>query len=373
MPEAVDLYDLLQQLSGGIEDLFPDKVWVRAEIASVQLRSNGHCYLELTGNDGRSMVAKARAVIWRNVFPTLSACFTEATGSPLSEGMQVLVRAQVSYSALYGLSLVIDEIEPEFTVGAAEIERQRTIKKLEDESLMDAQKALSPVTLPYSLAVVSAGDAAGFGDFCRHIEGNPYGFVMKVTLFPATMQGESCPSSVGSALEAIAAEKGEYDAVLLMRGGGSNTDLACFDDYELCRAIASCPLPVFTAIGHERDYHVADMVAFSFAKTPTALADCFIDMYASEDERLSSFSSRLALLFSSRLSAMSSKLDVLESRIVNADPRRLLGRGYALVCGKEGNILRGVSGVSEGDELRIVMRDGNITALVKEVKTLNDN
>ena len=114
-------------------------------------------------------------------------------------------------------------------------------------------------------------------------------------LFPATMQGNQAPESISDALEEVQTASKQYDAVLILRGGGSNFDLQCFDDYGLCFNIANCPLPVFTAIGHDKDYHVADMVAYDFVKTPTALADLFIDCVAAEDERISNFSNRLRL------------------------------------------------------------------------------
>lgn len=356
MTDAIDLLDLLGRLRGGLSGLFPEKLWVKAEIASLQARGNGHCYLELSQSDDSGVAARARAVIWRNSWLQIAPYFREVTGSPLDAGMSILARVQVSFSELYGLSLVIDEIEPSFTLGEAELLRRRTVARLEEEGLISLQKGLGLAPLPYRLAVISAADAAGFGDFCRHLEENEYGFVFEISLFEALMQGENAPASICGAL---ALTEG-YDAVLILRGGGSALDLACFDDYGLCRAIALHGVPVFTAIGHDRDRHAADMVAYGSVKTPTALADLFIDAFASEDERIASFSMRLRMAFLSRLAEMSSALDRLSERIHAADPGTLLSRGYSLVTDSRGVIVKKASGIHPGDVLSIRFADGEV-------------
>ena len=362
--EKMSLLELQELIRDGVESAVPDKLWVLAEVASVQAKSNGHCYLELSESEDGRLVAKARAVIWKNIWFALRKYFVEATGSDLAPGMQILARVQASYSELYGLTLVIDELEPQFTIGAAEIEKRRTIERLEKEGLIDKQKELELSPLPYSLAVISAADAAGFGDFCRHLEQNEFGFRFKVELYPATMQGESAPESIVDALQQIEADGG-YDAALILRGGGSVLDLACFDDYGLAFAIANCSIPVFTAIGHDRDYHVADMVAFDFVKTPTALADVFIDCFAAEDERISGYGNRLRLALSNKLSSMESALALLEHRIKSADPRQILTRGYSLVTDGKGVVVNSATRLHKGQTVRILFADGTVEAEIK--------
>lgn len=362
--EYVELIQLQLLLKEEIAGIFPERMWVKAEISSLQARSNGHCYLELSqSREGEGVIAKARAVVWRGRWQILSRCFKEETGSELKAGITVLLHVQVSYSELYGFTLVVDDLDAAFTVGEAELQKRRTIEKLTKDGLIDRQKSLEPSALPYKLAVVSARDAAGFGDFCRHLEQNEYGFAFSVNLFEAAMQGDGAPESISEALQSIEAEGG-YDAVLIMRGGGSVLDLACFDDYALCFAIASCPIPVYTAIGHDRDYHVADMVAYDFVKTPTALADRFIDELAAEDELISSFSHRLRLAFSNRISRMESELDMLYARIRNADPRNVLSRGYSLVTDSRGVVLKSASCVKPGDTVGVRFADGTLNCLV---------
>lgn len=363
--EAVDLLTLQRLVREGLEELFPESVWVRAEIASLMVKSNGHCYMELCQSGDSGVVAKAKAIVWKNNYLLLSSFFREASGKELCPGITILARARINYSELYGLSLIIDDIDPSVTLGEAELRKRQTVAKLEEEGLLEKQKGLSMPQLPRRLAVISAKDAAGFGDFCRHLEENEYGFTYSVTLFEAAMQGESAAESISDALAAVETAPGvAYDAVLILRGGGSALDLACFDDYGLCFTIANFPIPVLTAIGHDRDYHVADMVAFDYVKTPTALADVFIDAFAAEDERITSYSSRLRLAFQARLSGMESAVELLRARIDAADPRKVLGRGYTLVTDGKGVVCKSSSGIREGDVLRIFFSDGELKVKV---------
>ncbi|MBR5076317.1 MAG: exodeoxyribonuclease VII large subunit [Bacteroidales bacterium] len=360
--EYIDLLELQTMLREELEVSFPERVWVRAEIASLQAKANGHCYLDLSQDEGGRTVAKAKAVIWRSRYLPLRAYFREATGGELAAGMEVLLRVQVNYSELYGLTLTVDEIEPRFTLGAAELQRRKTLEKLEAEGLLDRQQELELPLLPYRLAVISARDAAGYGDFRHHLEENAYGFVFEVELFEATMQGLEAPESIVDALERVECAPEPFDAVLLMRGGGSALDLACFDDYGLCFAIANCPVPVYTAIGHERDVHVADRVAFEAVKTPTALADRFIEAFAAEDERISSYSTRLRTAFLSKVAAMESRLDALGERIRRADPRNILSRGYSLITDTKGIVLKSARQLPPGTRFQVLFADGIVTA-----------
>ena len=364
--EYIDLLELQSQLRGEIEISFPERVWVRAEIASVQAKANGHCYLDLSQSEDGRIVAKAKAVIWRSRAEALRTYFREATGGELAAGMEVLLRVQVSYSELYGLSLTVDEIEPRFTLGAAELQRRRTLEKLEADGLLDRQQELEPALLPYRLAVISARDAAGYGDFRRHLTENAYGFVFEVQLFEATMQGEDAPASIVDALERVECAPAPFDAVLILRGGGSALDLACFDDYGLCFAIANGPVPVYTAIGHDRDFHVADRVAHEAVKTPTALADRFVEAFAAEDERISAYGNRLRMAFAARLAAMEQRLAALGDRIRAADPRNVLSRGYTLVTDAAGVVVKTAAALPPGTKFKVLFADGTIEAVVRD-------
>lgn len=388
--EFVDLFEFQSKLKEGIECLFPKRIWLRAEISAVKARQGSHCWLELSQSNAEGLIAKASAVIWSSKYRFIAPYFQSVTGSPLKEGMVVLVEVQANYSQLYGFSLVINDIDPEYSLGLKELERQRTIGRLQKEGLMDLQKELTLALLPHRLAVVSAEDAAGFRDFVRHLDDNPYGFRMDVTLFPALMQGSECPSSVISAMDAVLECGEDFDAVLILRGGGSKLDLACFDDYRLASVIAQYPLPVLTAIGHDQDYHVCDMVAHSYLKTPTALADEILSIYEDEDARLSSFMTRIRMAASGRLAVSDSALSMLRGRIRNAfalkiasmesalgllharisaaDPRKLLERGFALALDSNGVRIKVADGVRAGDKVSVLFPDGTLKCTVDDVE-----
>ena len=345
--------------------------------------------MELSQSDESGLIAKASAIIWSSKYRFIAPYFESVTGSPIQEGMVILVEVQPTYSQLYGFSLIINDIDPEFSLGLKELERQRAIERLQSEGLMDLQKELALPALPYHLAVISASDAAGYRDFIRHLDENPYGFKVDPELYPALMQGAECPSSVIAALDAVLGSGKEYDAVLILRGGGSKLDLACFDDYEMAAVIAQYPLPVLTAIGHDHDYHVCDMVAHEHVKTPTALADFIMAMYEDEDARLTSYQTRMRLAFSARVSAMEnqvgrlgdrirnafamkaslaeSALNVLQARIAAADPRRIMERGYALAVDAQGVVLKSAAGVCAGDKVSVMFSDGTVEAKVMDV------
>ena len=388
--EFLDLLQFQSRLKEGVECLFPNRLWLRAEVSSIKARPGGHCWLELSQSDDRGLVAKASAVVWSSKYRFLAPYFESVTGSPLQEGMVILVEIQVSYSQLYGLSLIVNDIDPEYTLGLKELERQKTIARLQSEGLIGLQKELDLPVLPYRLAVVSAEDAAGFRDFVKHLEENPYGFKMEVTLFSALMQGAECPASIVAALDSVLEADEPYDLVLIMRGGGSRLDLACYDDYGLSAVIAQFPLPVFTAIGHDQDYHVCDMVAHSYLKTPTALADELISIYEDEDAALTSFVSRIRLAAAAKISAAESRigllkarllsqmamkiaqheaaLKVMEARIAAADPRRLLERGYVLALDCDGVVMKNAAGRKTGDNVVLMFPDGSLECTVDNVK-----
>ena len=388
--EHIDLLELQNRLKQGIELLFPSRIWIKAEISAVKARSGGHCYMELSQSDSKGLTAKASAIIWSSRYRFIAPYFESVTGSPLQEGMTVLVEVQVNYSQLYGMSLIINDIDPEYSLGLKELERQRTIERLQKEGLMDLQKELLFPALPYRLAVISAEDAAGYRDFMRHLHENPYGFSFETELYPALMQGVDCPSSIIAALDSINDSQEIYDVVLILRGGGAKLDLACYDDYDLAAVIAQYPLPVITAIGHDQDYHVCDMVAHEYLKTPTALADFILEIYEDEDARLSSFATRMKIAFTGRLAAMDaalvnlqgrirngavmklslceSKVELLRTRIESSDPRKILERGYALATDADGVVMKGVVNRAKGDKVSVVFADGTIDCIVENVR-----
>ncbi len=381
-----DIYTLGQLLGfvkEAIDENLPAPLWVKAEIQQLARNRSGHCYLTLIEKsaDSRTTVAEARAIIWGSKFPGISSRFEFETGRKLEAGIAVLCCVQANYSPVYGFSLIISDIDPSYTAGEAFLQRQRTIARLQSEGMigLNAQNPLP--LLPRRLALISSATAAGYGDFMDHLHGNAYGFKFSSELFAAPMQGADAPAGIIAALSTVADRRGEFDAVLIMRGGGSASDLACFDDYDLALAIAQFPLPVFTAIGHERDVHVADMVAAEYLKTPTALADYFVDIFSGESLRLQNLSSRLSLAVRGKISQSRLKtentvmrlraavrektaqqrqrISLLEYRVGALNPAAILAKGFALTL-KEGRRITGKSQVAGGDEVTIMFADGSV-------------
>ena len=388
--EFIDLFEFQTRLKEGVESLFPKRLWLKAEVSAIKARSGGHCYLELSQSNEKGLIAKAGAVIWSSRYRFIAPYFESVTGSPIQEGMSILVEVQPSYSQLYGFTLVINDIDPEFSLGVRELERQKTIERLQNEGLMGLQQELVLPFLPYRFAVISAEDAAGYRDFVKHLDENPYGFKVELDLFPALMQGKDCPESIVAAMDRVLDSQVEYDAVLILRGGGAKLDLACYDDYSLAAVIAQYPMPVLTAVGHDQDFHVCDMVAHEYVKTPTALADFILEIYEDEDERISALETRMRLGMTNRLyreeslldslaarikgafqlkiAAVEANLNMLQARIEAADPRRILQRGYVLATDADGVVLKGVSGRSEGDKVSMMFADGALDCTVTQVR-----
>lgn len=255
-----------------LAEAFPLPVWVAAEISEMKVNYSGHCYLELVEKGGTNGVpaAKASAVIWRSHYGPIATYFASKTGEQLAVGMKVLVRVTISYHELYGLSFQIQDIDPTYTLGDWEQQRQQTITRLREEGVWDMNRELGVPRVPQRVAIVSSANAAGYQDFCKEIARSPYR--IELTLFEAFMQGHAAEDSIIEALESVAERADEFDIVALIRGGGSQSDLACFNSYRLCAHVAQFPLPIVTGIGHDKDESVADMVAAQRLKTPTAVA-----------------------------------------------------------------------------------------------------
>ena len=294
---------------------------MKAEIASWSPRANGHCYLSLSQSRGGKSIAEARAMIWNWKYPQLVRYFEDTTGQKLQAGITVLLRVQVNFSEVYGLTLYIDDIDAAFTLGEQALERKKAIEKLEKEGLMDLQKELALPDIPRRLAVVTSKTAAGYQDFRNHLLKNPQGYAFQLDLYEALMQGEQAPASIMEALQEASGK--DYDAILILRGGGSELDLQCFDDYNLAVAIAGSPVPVITAIGHDKDVHIADMVAHESVKTPTALADLFLDAFLAQDESLDRLAGRIGTAARQLVARQELRLQSADAAIRSAIQRRI--------------------------------------------------
>ena len=251
--------------------------WVIAETSDLRLNRSGHCYTELIEKDARGeTVAKMGAAIWAGNYSKLYNKFLKATGQVLATGMKVLVNVSVSYHRLYGMKVVINDIDPSYTMGDMERQRQEILNRLKAEGIIDMNKQLPFTQVPQRIAVISAEGAAGYGDFMNQLLGNPYGLQFYTCLFNAVMQGAQTVPTVLAALDRINAHQQLFDCVVIIRGGGATSELNSFDNYDLAANVAQFPLPVIVGIGHERDVTVLDYVAGKRVKTPTAAAEWLI-------------------------------------------------------------------------------------------------
>lgn len=383
------LLQLQERIREGIEEAVPPVVWITAEIGELKMHSSGHCYLEFVSyrEKGHAVAAKARGTIWSSTFRLLKPYFETTAGVALASGLNVLVKVQVSFSPIYGLSLNVLDIDPSFTVGELELKRQQTIARLKDEGCFDMNSSLQIPSLPRRIAIISSPTAAGYRDFMKQLHGNEGGFRFHTELFAAQMQGEEAPGSIVAALEEIASRESEFDAVAIIRGGGAAMDLVCFDDYTLAVNIAQFPLPVVTGIGHDHDFHIADMVAHTWLKTPTAAADFFVDAFMQQYQFIMHLFQRISLTLAQKISierqrllqlhnsmaqsvaALVSRrrqeLDILKLRLDAADPSRILAKGFAMVAvdGKRAS----AGDFVEGRRVRLTLHDGTVEFTVGEV------
>ena len=382
---SLSLSELCAELDQCIQQGLPGTYWVRAEIA--QLTDKGHCYLELVEKGEKGIfAAKIRATCWSNTWQLISAYFQQETGKRPEPGMQVLVEVSVDFHPIYGLSLNIRNIDPAFTLGDLARQRQLTLQQLEKDGVLDMNKSLSLPTVIRRIAVISAEDAAGYGDFCHQLTDNPYRLQFSTQLFPAVMQGEQAARSIINALSAIAGVADDFDSVVIIRGGGATTDLTCFDDYSLASHCAQFPLPILSGIGHTRDVSIVDMVVHQSLKTPTAVAEALIDHNARQLVRIDELRQRLAHVatqmvalrrrqieqlrltlqytVSNTIQAELGKLRMFEQAIRLHSPEQIFRKGYSLtLC--DGKVLRHAADVPAGTTITTVLADGELTSVTQ--------
>lgn len=308
---AITLSALQRAIKDAIKSSLPARYWVVAEINQLSIAAAGHCYMELIerNEDSGQTLAKSSAAIWRyNVSPLFNR-FSSSTGEELRQGVKVMFLAEVSYHELYGASLVIHDVDPTYTLGEAELQRRRIIARLEKEGLLERNSEVEHPAVIQRIAIISSATAAGYGDFMDELLGNEYGYSYSTTLFQATMQGDSCQESVVAAMQQIYQSHESFDAIVIIRGGGSASDLSCFDNYEIARTIAHSPLVVIAGIGHDRDITITDMASGISLKTPTAVARFLIDSTMEYDTMLSEQRSFIEELYRGYLSSERESLE----------------------------------------------------------------
>jgi exodeoxyribonuclease VII large subunit len=295
MTEKLSLTELQLIIRDSLYLALPDMYWVIAEISEIKENYAGHCYLELIEKhpDEKNVRARVKAIIWSKRYRFLKSFFENITGESLKEGLKILIKTKVEYHELYGLSLIISDIDPAFTIGEMALKRQLVIKRLEQEGVFSMNKELDLPAVPQRIAIISSKNAAGYSDFINQLKGNSFGYIFYTALIETVMQGIETENGVISALDKIAANSHLFDLVVIIRGGGSQSDLSWFDNYSIAYHITQFPLPVVTGIGHDKDMSVTDLVANKSLKTPTAVADFLIDNVAGAENHIIEMSSEI--------------------------------------------------------------------------------
>jgi len=373
-----------------IETDLADEYWVQAELAECR-ESRGHCYMELIEKDEQSNtpVARASAKCWKNTWTIVRQDFERQTGQSLRAGMKVLLRVYAQFHEAYGFSWIVTDIDPTYTLGDMARRRQEIIRQLKEEGIFDLQRELQLPLFCQHIAVISAPQAAGYGDFVRQLEDNAYGFRYSVTLFPATMQGEQTEQSIIAALDQIYSTNStlQYDCVVIIRGGGATSDLSGFDTLALAEHVAQFPIPVITGIGHDRDESILDMVAYQHVKTPTAAAALLIDhlkqvadriadarqriptlalrVISDSRHRIELLQSRLPMAIERRLTAQKHRLENITIQLQGYDPQLLLKRGYSITL-LNGRAIRDPRQLKPGDVVETRVEKGTFRSIVEE-------
>ena len=432
-----DEQDTIYSLSGLAEGLrfaiyhaFPDQVWVQAEIAKLNIYPrSGHVYLDLVEKEGSTTQAQMRGIIWANDYPAIRGKFETVTGEPFREGLKILFLARCNFHASYGFSLWISDVEPSFTLGELSRVKKLTIDWLHRDKLFDLNKQRPIPSLPLRIAVISAETSKGYLDFIQVIRQHNISYRFEITLFPALLQGDKAVESIREQLKMIGWTKDEgrrtrddenklptahcplptgFDLVAIIRGGGDEIGLTCFDSYDLARDICTFPLPVITGIGHSTNETVVEMVAALNRITPTEVAydllsrlDAAYEALAEAEselrtqvtwllserkeqltrhsENLRSITLTLAgrqrsdldhqgktirLLVNHLFSSRKAMLSGLEGQVSHLDPKKILQRGYSMTYDQQGRILKDASGVNAGEKIQTELAKGTIKSTV---------
>ena len=417
MSEIIDsrqifsLSEVTKSISRVIASRYASTYWIKAEMNKLNHYSHsGHCYPDLIEKSKGKVVAEMRGVIWSDDYRRINKQFVAILKEPLKDGINILICSKITFDPIYGISLNIIDIDPSFTLGELESEKQRTIQSLNKEDLFTFGKRLKFPLLARKIAVISVETSKGYADFLNTLDNNAYSYRFFHMLFPALLQGEKAVNSILSQLKNIEKVKHHFDIVVIVRGGGGDVGLSCYNNYALAKAIAQFPIPVLTGIGHSTNVTVSEMIAYINAITPTALAELLIKKFndyvntvekAKEliilrtNRRLSqenvSITNMARLLRSSSLSRIvnhSFQLDNLRSKLQSGihgaivlnkssldllghkkeamDPMNVIRRGYTMTL-HEGKILKNTDDIRLGDALTTILESGRIKSTIDEV------
>jgi len=396
---------------------YPGAFWIKAEMNRLnRYAQSGHCYPDLVEKSDGRIVAQMSATIWKDDYQRINELFLRTLLEPLKDGIKILFSARISFHPVYGLNLRITEIDPSWSLGELEKEKRQAMERIRQEGIFHANKLQSLPLLPARIAVISAETSNGYADFRKIMEGNPWGYRFFHMLFPSLLQGDNAVPSILHQLERIGKVKRHFDAVAIIRGGGGDIGLSCYNTYSLAREVALFPLPVITGIGHSTNETVTEMVAYRNAITPTDLADFLVQKFhdfavqvnrasekiagetrrllLDEHERLKNRvrycrlgvngllaneaaairqeMARLELGSSGYFRERITELRSLERNIELLDPANVMKRGYSITLAGD-RLLKTVGDVGPGTRLKTIVMDGQVVSTTVSVKKTRKN
>ena len=406
---SISLFELNEHIRRALALNFPDAVWIRAEVGQLK-ESRGHFYFNLVqkSEETDELIARSDAVLWGRKFKSLARQHGSLINDLLQEGLELLLKVQVEFHESFGFKLMVEDIDPNFTLGKLAIERQKVLGKLKKKRLLEKNSLLTTPTVLQRIAVLSNSTAAGYHDFINQIQSNKYGHDYELELFPIALQGAKVESEILEKFEIIKSRKKEFDCVVIIRGGGSKIDLAAFDSFEIGKTIANFKLPVFTGIGHEIDEGIADYVAHTALKTPTAVAEFIISHNAYFEEQLmrnwlqireintqilreaklqlESIHQNIKHLSLENIRNQNRMIDYMEQEIPRAakgvlktekskvdnieklcktlSPEQILKRGYSITT-KKGKVIKNPKDLKKGDVVKTILKKGTVESKVE--------
>ncbi len=371
-----------------VERTYPQPYFIKAEILKLNFYPHsGHCYPELVEKEGNAIKAEMRAIIWAANYQRINDRFVQITGNPLKENISILCLARIEFSPKHGLALHIEDIEPTYTLGEMVKNRNAVIERLKKEGVFTRNKNLQMPLLPKRIAVISVETSKGYSDFITTLNGNRYGYRFVTELFPSILQGDKAIVGITGRLAEIEMRQKEFDCVVIVRGGGGDVGLSCYDEYEMAHRVATFPLPVLTGIGHSTNLSVTDMVAHMYNITPTDVAFALIGYFQTFDEQVQECQGRIVevsrrllvdeqakllrmteavrMLPVVRLTEQQGRVGVMEEKVRLLHPDNILKRGFSITR-HNGKVITNATTLKSGDELQTQVYEGEITSVVRQ-------
>ncbi len=314
--QVFSLLEVSKSIEKTIQNRYTTAYWIKAEMNKLNhYRHSGHCYPELVQKENGKVIAQMNSILWRNDFERINNLFLQTLQEPLKDGIKLLVLAKITYDPSYGLSLKIIDIDPSYTLGDLAREKQETLAYLATHGLENKNKALPFPILPKRIAIISVESSKGYADFIKVLEGNTAGYTFFWHLFPSILQGEKAVVGIVNQLKNIQKVLHHFDVVAIIRGGGGDIGLSCYDNLEMAKAIANFPIPVITGIGHATNFTVAEMIAHTNAITPTKLAVLLLEKFQLLDLKLSSLSQKMSFSVKEKITHQKHQIHNINQRL----------------------------------------------------------